>query len=54
MIIKIKNWKKAILNKEKTIKHAIKCLNDSAFQIILVEYKKNFLELLLMETLGVD
>ncbi len=42
MIIKIKNWKKAILNKEKTIKHAIKCLNDSAFQIILVEYKKKF------------
>ena len=42
MIIKIKNWKKAILNKEKTIKHAIKCLNDTAFQIILVEYKKKF------------
>ena len=42
MIVKEKNWKKTILDKSKKIKFAIKCLNKTGLQIILVQDKKKF------------
>ena len=43
MIYKEKNWRKAILNKSAKIKIAIKCLNKTGLQIILVESNNKFL-----------
>jgi len=37
----MKNWKKTLLNENSSISSAIKCLNNSGLQIILVVNKKN-------------
>ena len=36
----MKNWKKALLDEDSTIRSAIKCLNESGLQVILVVNKK--------------
>ncbi len=42
MIVKEKNWKKVVLDKSKKIKVAIKCLNKTGLQIILVKNENKF------------
>ena len=36
----MKNWQKALLDEDSTIRSAIKCLNESGLQVILVVNKK--------------
>ena len=47
-----KNWKKAIVNLDTSIKSAIKNLNQTALKICFVYKKKNFMAHLQMEISG--